>query len=213
MELFEVMRTTGSMRRFLTDPVPDALLYRVLDNARFAASGGNRQGWRVVIVKDARLRSALTDLYRRQPVPQPSEIGRSDSVAQRWSSRARQYAEQLHQLPVQLIVLVDVSALRITDAGLDRPSIIGGASIYPFVQNILLGLRHEGLGATLTTRVVRDEPAVMGLLGIPEGFAIAAHLGVGWPAEPFPTRLRRHPVEEFATFDTFAGARLEPPRP
>jgi nitroreductase len=211
VELFEVMRTTGSTGRFLTDPVPDAQLYRVLDNARFAASGGNRQGWRVVIVKDPRLRAGLTDLYRRQPVPRPSDIGLSDSTARRWQSRARQYSEQLHQLPVQLIVLVDLSALRIADAALDRPSIIGGASIYPFVQNILLGLRQQGLGATLTTRVVRDEPAVMDLLGIPGGYAIAAHLGVGWPADPFPTRLRRRRVEEFATLDTFSGARLDAP--
>src|SRR5262249_60584581 len=75
VELFEVMRTTGSMRRFLTDPVPDALLYRVLDNARCAPSGGNRQGWRGVIVKDPQLRAALAGLFRRQPPPQPAPVG------------------------------------------------------------------------------------------------------------------------------------------
>jgi nitroreductase len=209
MDLYEVMRTTGSTRRFLTDPVPDALLHRVLDNARFAASGGNRQGWRVVIVKDPDLRARLAELYRQQPVPQPSRIGLSDGTTQRWMSGARQYSAQLHELPVQVIVVVDMSALHITDTGLDRPSIIGGASIYPFVQNILLGLRHEGLGASLTTRVVRSEPAVRELLRIPEGFAVAAQLGVGWPARPFPTRLRRRPVDEFATFDTFSGPRMD----
>lgn len=209
MELFEVMRTTASVRRFLPDPVPDATLYRVLDSARFAASGGNRQGWRVVIVRDPGLRAAFADLYRRQPAPDPpAAAAAAGRVRERRMRDLGHYAEHLHELPLQVVVTVALSALRITDAALDRPSIIGGASIYPFVQNILLGLRHEGLGATLTTRVVRDEPDVMDLLGIPEGFAVAAHLGVGWPAEPFPTRLRRRPVEEFATFDTFSGARL-----
>lgn len=196
MELFDVMRTTASIRRFRPDPVPDALLYRVLDSARFAASGGNRQAWRVVIVRDPGLRTALAGLYRRQP--------------HRVSDAVDYYADHLHELPVQLVVAVRLSALRITDSELDRPSIIGGASIYPFVQNILLGLRHEGLGATLTTRVVREEPDVLRLLEIPEGFAVAAHLGVGWPDGPHPTRLRRRPVEEFASLDTFSGPRLQP---
>ncbi|TMC04230.1 MAG: hypothetical protein E6J41_25375 [Chloroflexi bacterium] len=84
-------------------------------------------------------------------------------------------------------------------------------SIYPFVQNVLLALRREGLGASLTTRVVRGEAEVRELLQIPEGFAIAAQLGVGWPAVPHPTRLRRRPVEEFATIDTFPGMPLRAP--
>ena len=205
MDLFEVMRATGSTRRFRTDPVPDAVLYRVLDGARFAASGGNRQGWRVVVVRDAGLRARLANLYRRQPAPAAA----TDPRAERRLAEVRHYAEHLHEVPLQLIVAVELAALRITDARLERPSIIGGASIYPFVQNILLGLRHEGLGASLTTRVVRDEPAVMELLGIPEGFAVAAHLGVGWPAGPHPTRLRRRPVPEFATFDSFSGPPLD----
>jgi nitroreductase len=206
MELYEVMRTTGSTRRFLTDPVPDALLLRVLDNARFAASGGNRQGWRVVVVRNPELRAGLADLYRQQPSPRPSRV---DAGTQRWLAGAVQYSEQLPDLPVQLIVAVDMAALHLSDAALDRPSIVGGASIYPFIQNILLGLRHEGLGATLTTRVIRSEPAVRELLQIPEGYAIAAQLGVGWPAAPHPTRLRRRPVADFATIDTFAGPCLE----
>lgn len=211
MELYDVMRTTGSTRRFLTDPVPDSVLFRVLDNARFAASGGNRQGWRVVIVKDPGLRARLTDLYRQQPVPAPTRIAVSDATTRAWLNGAKQYSAQLHELPVQLIVAVDMSALHITDTELDRPSIVGGASIYPFIQNILLGLRHEGLGASLTTRVVQSEPEVRELLELPERFAIAAQLGVGWPATPHPMRLSRRSVAEFATFDTFAGPPLTDP--
>jgi nitroreductase len=208
VELYEVMRTTAAIRRFRTDPVPDALVHRVLDNARFAASGGNRQAWRVVVVKDARLRMELAELYRRRPYSGAAGANSPDEATRRRVEDVLRYAEHLHELPVQLVVAVELSALHLADAELDRPSIIGGASIYPFVQNILLGLRHEGLGATLTTRVVHDEPEVLRLLDIPHTFAVAAHLGVGWPDGPYPTRLRRRPVEDFASLDTFSGPRL-----
>src|SRR5437764_1498193 len=59
MELDDVLRTTFSARDFTSDPLPDATLYRILDRARFAPSGGNRQGWRVVVVRDRATREAL----------------------------------------------------------------------------------------------------------------------------------------------------------
>src|ERR1700680_4289163 len=63
MELRDAMRTTAAIREFTDDPVRDEELFEVLDTARFAPSGGNRQGWRVVIVKDPNVRRHLRDLY------------------------------------------------------------------------------------------------------------------------------------------------------
>ena len=62
MELYDVMRTTFAVREFTDDPLPDPVLYRILDNARFAPSGGNRQGTHIVAVRDAALRERLGDL-------------------------------------------------------------------------------------------------------------------------------------------------------
>ena len=64
MNLYDVMRTTFAARDFSDEPVDDATLYRILDNARFAPSGGNRQGWRVIVVRDRAKRAALVDLIR-----------------------------------------------------------------------------------------------------------------------------------------------------
>jgi nitroreductase len=86
----------------------------------------------------------------------------------------------------------------VTDAKLPRQSIVGGASIYPFVQNLLLGLRAEGLAAAMTTLLVPAEADVRALLGIPEEIALAAHVGVGFPAAHWPKKLARKPVSEFA---------------
>src|ERR1039457_5228942 len=63
MELTHALRTTGAVRDFLPDPVGDDVLYRVLDTARFAPNGGNRQAWRAIVVRDRALKATLRDLY------------------------------------------------------------------------------------------------------------------------------------------------------
>jgi nitroreductase len=205
------MRTAGTTRRFLTDPVPDALLHRILDNARFAPNGGNRQGWHVIVVKDKATRRALHDLYQppwraylaeRYGLGPGAVPGPDLPPALR---RTMEFAERLHEVPVHLLVTVELSTLAVTDRDLGRQSIVGGGSVYPFVQNLLLGLRQEGLGAALTTLLIPAEPRVKELLGIPEEHALAALVAVGYPAGPLPTRLRRKAVEEFTTRDRFDG--------
>jgi nitroreductase len=116
----------------------------------------------------------------------------------RMVARANEYAEQLAEVPLHLVVGVQLGDLAVTDAQLPRQSIVGGASIYPFVQNLLLALRAEGLGAAMTTLLVPAEAEVKGLLGIPEDVALAAHIGVGYRADDWPKALARHPVEDFA---------------
>ena len=62
MELYDVLRTTFAAREFTDDPLPDEVLFTILDRARFAPSGGNRQGWRVIVVRDSKTRQALAEL-------------------------------------------------------------------------------------------------------------------------------------------------------
>ena len=56
MDLYDVMRTTFAAREFTGEPLPDRTLYRILDNARFAPSGGNRQAVRIIVVRDKQTR-------------------------------------------------------------------------------------------------------------------------------------------------------------
>ena len=211
MELSDVMRTAAATREFRTDPVPEGIIYRVLDNARFAPSGGNRQGWRVIVVREPAMRKAVGDLYSRswRQNFQPLFAHLPDNG----SRPADTYAEHLPELPVQLVVLVDRSALVTTVPSIDNSAVVPGASIYPFVQNIVLALRAEGLGTVLTAGLTPVEAEAKQLLGVPDGFSIVAHLGVGWPARPFPARLKRKPVEDFATVDHFDGPILSKEAP
>src|SRR5579885_3002207 len=63
MDVFEAMRTCRAIRRLRPDPIPPALLTRVLEAATWAPSGGNRQPWRFLVVTEPRLKAALRDLY------------------------------------------------------------------------------------------------------------------------------------------------------
>jgi nitroreductase len=213
MDLIEAMRCAPTTRRFKPDPVPREALVGALDAARFAPSGGNRQGWRVVVVEDAATRTALRDLYLlpgwraymeqtggAHVLAHPEGL---DPKIVGHVRRADEYAKHLDEVPVHLVVGVRLSDLAVTDAALPRQSIVGGASVYPFVQNLLLALRAEGLGAALTTLLVPAEAEVKRLLEIPEEIALAAHIGVGHRADPWPTRLARKPVEEFAFLERY----------
>lgn len=170
-----------------------------------------------MVITDAELRRRLRELYEqpwddymiRTGGRAALEAGEGSGLPAgrlRMLRGADEFAHRFDQVPVHLVVCVELAALAITDAELDRPSIVGGASIYPFVQNVLLGLRHEGLGAAFTTLLVPAEEQVRELLGIPDGVAIAGHISVGYRADPWPRKLRRNPVSEFV----FGGRYGEP---
>jgi nitroreductase len=215
VDLYEAMRCAPTTRRFRTDPVPGEILRRVLENARFAPSGGNRQGWRVIAVQDAGGRRALRDLYQPHWRAYMELTGGAALLADpdaadprrlRMVKRADEFAERIDEVPLHLVVCARLGDLAIVDAGLERPSIVGGASLYPFVQNILLGLRAEGLGAALTTLLAPAEPEVKALLAIPDDVVLAAYVLVGYRDEPWPARLSRKPVEEFAFSERYGEA-------
>lgn len=220
MELYDVMRSTSAVREFTDDPLPDDVLGRILDNARFAPTGGNRQGVRVIVVRDEDTRSALADLglpaarrYTAQLTSgespwnplQPtavaaSTIDETDVPAQMWAP--------LREAQVALVICLDLAVVAATDQDLDRIAVVPGASVYPFVWNILLAARNEGYGGVLTTMVVSQEPRVKSLLAVPDTYAIAAVVPLGKPVRQV-TKLRRRPVSEFATHERFGGAPFE----
>jgi nitroreductase len=208
-DLYALMRCAPSTRYFTAEPVPREVLQRVLDNARFAPSGGNRQGWRVIVVTDQGLRTRLRELYEGpwQAYTEQTGVralldgGDTSAVPPgrlRMLRGADEFAHTFDRVPVHLVICVKLDALAIVDRELSRPSIVGGASVYPFVQNILLGLRAEALGAAFTTLLAPSEAAVRELLGFPEDVILAGHISVGHRAEPWPVRLARRPVSEFA---------------
>lgn len=221
MELADVMRTTPATRTFTGEGVADEVLHRILDHARFAPSGGNRQGWHVVVVQDPAVRAEIQSLYQaawreyaaHTRINQVAFAPGDTRFSQPWvdldEARATEapnpFADDLAQHPVLLIVCVELASLAVLDHGADHQSIVGGASIYPFCHNIMLKARDEGLGGVMTTAICREETAVAELLGMPDTHVLAALIALGHP-ERVITKLGRAPVEEFATVDRFDGA-------
>jgi nitroreductase len=114
---------------------------------------------------------------------------------------------KLTQAPVLLFVFVDLAVVAAMDQQLDRVGVIAGASIYPFVWNILLAARDAGYGGTLTTFVGAEERKLQALLGVPAQMAFAAMIPLGRPVKQL-TRLARRPVDEFAVLERWGGAKL-----
>jgi nitroreductase len=224
MDLREALRTTGAVRDFEDAPIPDRTVADILDTARFAPSGGNRQGWRVVVVGDPGVRRQLRDLYLEgwyeylaqgaaglvawAPVTdreaERTAVAGAPALARRAAAGPGGFAENLDRAPVLLLVLADLRVLAAVDRDFDRYSFAGGASVYPFCWSILLAARQAGLAGVMTTMAIRSEPAVKALFGVPDPLAVAALVALGRPTRQ-PRHLTRRPVEEFTTLDRFDG--------
>jgi len=213
MDLREAIRTNGAVRSFTDAPVTDEVLAAVLDDARFAPSGGNRQGWRIAIVRDAAVRRQLADLmqpvwdeYVAQGAAGVTPFNVVDDLPPDPGAphADNPLLDAIEAVPVVLAIAADLSCLAMMDKDLDRPTLTGGASVYPFCWNLLLAARDRGLGGVMTTFLSRVEPAAAPLLELPPDHALAATIFLGHPVHQ-PTKLKRNPVESFARWDTFAG--------
>ncbi len=208
MDLIQTLRTTGAVRDFLPDPVDDEVLYRLLDTARFAPNGGNRQAWHAVVVRDTALKTTLRDLYLPgwyeylaqgaaglvpwAPVTDLEAERRAragaDALAAAAGAGPGGFAEHLDEVPVLILVLADLRRLATVDRDFDHYTLVGGASVYPFVWSLLLAARAEGLAGVMTTMVVRREAEVRAAFAIPDHMAVAALVALGRPVHQ-PSRL------------------------
>lgn len=232
MDLREALRTTGAVREFRPDPVGRDVLFRVLDTARFSPSGGNAQGWQVVVVEDPGKRRRLRDLYLPgwyeylalasaglRPWSPLADRG-AEAAARPAAEQHRQaaaggaggLAEHLDQVPALLALFADLRALAAVDRDFERYTFAGGASVYPFAWSILLAAHEEGLGGVITTMCIKEEPAVKELLDAPDNLALAAVIALGYPVSR-SRRLSRDDVAAFAHVDSVNGEPLGPGGP
>lgn len=211
MELYEAMSTLRAVRRLKPDPVPDDVLNRVLTAATWAPTGGNHQSWHIIAVRDPALKQGLEDLYRphwEAYIPgYESHMARMTpaqaDVSRRALNAGTYLATHLHEAPVICVFCFEPSHITITDAELDRPSVVGGGSIYPAVQNLLLAARNEGLGCVLTTLLCIEEQEVKQLLEIPDNWHTAAHVPLGYPVLGGHGTINRRGIERMVSFDRF----------
>ena len=209
MDLYEAMSTLRAVRRLRPDPLPEGVLERILTAATWAPSGGNVQPWRVVVVRNPALRKGLGDLYRPEwnRYSAGARAGLERMAGEARAKQARMLAaadhlgEHLGDAPVILVFCFNPEVMTITDLNLPRPSVVGGASVYPAVQNALLACRAEGLGCVLTTLLCVCEAQVRPLLRIPEPWGTAAFVPIGYPVGRGHGPVARKTVESMVYAD------------
>lgn len=210
-DLYAFMSTTRSIRRISDTPIPDDVLQRVLQAAIWAPSGGNRQPWRIIAVRDRDTKQKLSDIYVEEwakyvDFNMKKVEGASTEIIEavrKGLAVGTRLAETLADVPVVAMFVHDPSALYVTDEGLGRSPVVGGASLYPAVQNLLLAARAEGLGGVLTTLIASREPDVRQVLGFPEKWGVYAMVPLGYPRGNHGP-LTRAPLSEMVKFDRWS---------
>ena len=198
-DLFEIIHTTRAMRRLKPDPVPDELIGKILLAGQAAASGGNAQRWRFLVLKDQKIKKAVQTYYKRafDEVVGPryatsSPPPGSDAARYKRQLAAVEYlTDHYHEAPVWIVACLEDGS---------NPTRSAGSSIYPAVQNMLLAARALGLGSTLTTRHITYEKEVDTAMGIPPGFHSYAILPIGYPMGRFGS-VGRGPLADVVYLD------------
>ncbi len=193
LTVLEAIHSTPARRYLKPDPIPDEVLWEILDAAIRGPSGGNQQGWGWVIVTDPAIKQQIQGWYlegwnraygtRREAImadPEGAGLGRRNFLS------AEHLAHHLAEAPVWVIPVL-------------RNAVRGprsGSSVYGAVQNLMLAARAHGVGATLTTLYAGHEDEVRGLLGLPDDAMTMGLIPLGYPARGRWAQPKRRPVAE-----------------
>ena len=208
-DVWTVLSTARTIRRFTDEPVGDDVLRRCLEAATWAPNGANAQAWRFVVLRSPAQRAAVAEAARRaleviEPVYGMTRPADGDESRRARNNRA---TYELHDRAG------DRTSVLFLTYGYDTASeLLLGGSIYPAMQNFLLAARAQGLGTCLTSwasyggeRILREA------VGIPDdGWLLAGHVVLGWPrGRHGPVRRRPAGEETFLDrWDTPASATL-----
>ena len=213
MSLEEAMTTQRAIRRLTDQPVDDELLLRLIELAQKAPTGSNAQNWEFMVVRDRSVKERLGRLNRIAWSVYGGIgrwVARNDPPMQRLLRAVQWQADHFEEIPV--IVVACLRGPRMLWPRLAATSYYG--SIYPSVQNLLLGARAAGLGAALITLPLWSHFLARRTLGLPGAVSPCAVIPLGWPRGRYGPTTRR-PVGEVVHLDRFGnrpflGAPAEP---
>jgi nitroreductase len=187
-DIFDVMHTMRAMRRLKPDPVPDELIVKILRAGQAAASGGNTQRWRFLVLKDQAKKKAVQGYYKKlfdevvgprysSSAPPP---GANPDSFKRQHSAVEYLTDHYHEAPVWIVACLEG----------ENPNYTAGSL---------------GLGSTLTTRHTGYGKECDAAMGIPGGFKSYAILPIGWPMGNFGP-LGRGALSEVVYLDEWGKA-------
>jgi nitroreductase len=206
----EALHTTPARRYLSTEPIPDDVLWAILDAAIRGPSGGNTQYWGWVVVTDQEIKDRVAVWYRenweaaygsRREEILSTPAG-SRGLTPRGFLGAEHLAHHLHEAPVWVFAVLRGAA--------ESTSPRAGASIYGAVQQLCLAARAYGIGTSLTTLYGGHEEELRALLGLPEDALTMALIPMGYPAQGRWAQPRRRPVEEVVHWNRWGATRPRP---
>jgi nitroreductase len=197
MPLGETIFTQRAIRRVKPDPIPDADLQVILEAAIRAPSGGNRQQWHFLVIRNPELRAQLGVLYREawwakrkdEGINRPEDIPPGKNAKR----SALRLSDEIGKAPV--IVLLCATSRGPGPAG----------STIPAAQNLLLAARALGIGGTITTLHAQVEERVHELFGIPGTAQVVYCIPLGYPLGSFGPAQRKS-LSEVSSYDRWDAA-------
>lgn len=217
--LFEAIQTARALRRFKPDPVPDDVMTKILEAGLKAPSGSNEQTWLFVVIKDKEQRRKVGEVYRKggqilmalyanRVKPEHMDQNQYDKL----TASAFYLIDHMADAPVLLLACLQPGQVGAQPAQLPPEAVaamknlarMGGLSIYPAVQNIILACRAYGLGTVLTTIHMFFEDEVKAILGLPPEVQTYALLPIGYPVNKFGP-IKRRPVSEVVCLDRYGN--------
>ena len=209
MEFFEVIHTQRSIRRFKPDPVPDDVIWKMIDAAIRAPSGSNLQPWVWLVVRDQAKREAVARAVRERLEAEGrlQEMRRNaeqlETASRRLSvRRAVELFENLAAAPVLIIPCL----IGVTSPVSEARSLFAGSSIYGAVQNLMLAARALGVGTVLTTPNIYVEEMLVKEFHLPENAIPACIIPVGFPDGQRFGPTTRKPAETVTYWDDWGAA-------
>ena len=198
-DLWEVLSTARTIRRFNDEPVDDATLSKLLEAASWAPNGANAQAWRFVVLRSPEQRAAVGEVAARllkeviEPVYGMTRPADDDNSRYARNNRA---TYELHDTADRR-----TSVLFCTYKYETASELLLGGSIYPAMQNFLLAARALGLGACMTSWAsYAGEQMMRDAVGVPPAWLLAGHVVIGWPRGKHGP-VRRRPLGDVVNLD------------
>lgn len=190
MDAFEALETCRAIRYLKPDPVPRALIERVVYGATRASSPGNSQGWDFVVVTDRATKAKLGPVLRERMLPMVRSMPTAPGMVGRMLGGAQHLLQAFEDVPVWIFVC----GRKVYPPGAGTEQMMH-AALYPAAQNLIVAARALGLGTTFTTFQLAAEAEMRAALGLPAEASIGVCIALGWPDRPFGP-VARKPVSE-----------------
>lgn len=209
LTVLEALHSTPARRYLSPDPIPDDVLWEILDAAIRGPSGGNAQQWGWVVVTDQEVKDRVAAWYRgnweaaygsrREQILNGQAGALGSGLTPRGFLGAEHLAHHIQEAPVWVFAVLRGAA------GATSPRV--GSSIYGAVQQLCLAARAHGIGTSLTTLYGGHEEELRELLGLPPDALTMALIPMGYPARGRWAQPRRRPVEEVVHWNRWGARR------